>query len=344
MNLKPEQLPQHLQGKLAPLYVVHGDEPLLALEAADRIRAAARKAGYAEREVFTVETGFNWSNLLFAGNSLSLFGSMRLLDIRIPSGKPGIEGAKVIQEFCSALPQDTVTLVTLPKLERQAQNSQWFKALAQDGVVVTVYQVERSRLPQWIQQRLAAQGQQADADTLTFLADSVEGNLMAAQQEIQKLALLLPQGRLSFEQVKDAVLDVARYDVFKLGDVMLAGETARFARMVEGLRGEGEAPTLVLWALTQEIRALTRIKQGQRTGMAMGQLMRAARIWESRQPLVEKALRRVAEPTLKLALQRAASLDKLIKGLRAGDVWDELLQLGLLLTANARNEHNLKQR
>ena len=331
MNLKPEQLPQHLQGKLAPLYVVHGDEPLLALESADRIRLAARKAGYAEREIFTVETGFNWSNLLFSGNSMSLFGSQRLLDVRIPSGKPGIEGGKVIQQFCKDLPPDTVTLVTLPKLERQAQNALWFKALEQAGAVVTVYPVERNRLPQWIQQRLSTQGQQADADTLTFLADSVEGNLMAAQQEIQKLALLLPQGKLSFDQVKDAVLDVARYDVFKLGDAMLVGDAARFARMTEGLRGEGEAPTLVLWVLTNEIRAMAKIKQGLRKGAALGQLMRSARIWESRQPLVEKALRRLAEPTLRLALQQAAALDQLIKGLRAGDAWDELLQLGLLV-------------
>lgn len=331
MNLKPEQLPQHLQGKLAPLYVVHGDEPLLVLEAADRIRVAARKSGYAEREIFTVETGFSWANLLFAGNSMSLFGSQRLLDIRIPSGKPGIEGGKAIQQFCKDLPPDTVTLITLPKLERQAQNALWFKALEQAGAVVTVFPVERNRLPQWIQQRLAAQGQQADADTLTFMADSVEGNLMAAQQEIQKLALLLPQGKLSFDQVKDAVLDVARYDVFKLGEAMLIGDAARFARMTEGLRGEGEAPTLVLWVLTNEIRAMAKIKQGLRKGTSLGQLMRSARIWESRQPLIEKALRRLAEPTLRLALQQAALLDQLIKGLRAGDVWDELLQLGLLV-------------
>ena len=331
MILKPEQLPQHLQGKLSPLYVVHGDEPLLVLESADRIRMASRKAGYIEREIFTVETGFSWANLLFAGNSMSLFGSQRLLDIRIPSGKPGLEGGKMIQQFCKDLPPDTITLITLPKLERQAQNALWFKALEQAGSVVTVYPVERNRLPQWIAQRLAAQSQQADTDTLAFLADSVEGNLMAAQQEIQKLALLLPQGKLSFEQVKDAVLDVARYDVFKLGDAMLLGDATRFARMTEGLRGEGEAPTLVLWVLTNEIRAMAKIKQGLRKGAALGQLMRSARIWESRQPLVEKALRRLAEPTLRLALQQAAKLDQLIKGLRAGDAWDELLQLGLLV-------------
>ena len=338
MNVRPEQLAQHLQGKLAPLYVVHGDEPLLALEAADWIRAAAKKAGYAEREIFTVEAGFSWENLLFSGNSFSLFGDQRLLDVRIPSGKPGIEGGKTIQQYCAALPQDSVTLITLPKLERQTQNSQWFKSLESAGVVVAVYPVERNRLPQWIQQRLADQGQQADKDTLEFLADSVEGNLIAAKQEIQKLSLLLPQGRLSFEDVKNAVLDVSRYDVFKLGDTMLIGDTVRFAKMVEGLRGEGEAPTLILWVLSNEIRALAKIKQGQRKGAALGQLMRSARIWEARQPLVEKALRRVAEPTLKLALQQAAALDKLIKGLRSGDVWDEILQLGLLLTTSTQKK------
>lgn len=339
MNLRPEQLPPHLEAKLAPLYVVHGDEPLLALEAADQVRAAAVRRGHGEREVITVEPGFNWSSLLQASASLSLFASRRLLDIRIPSGKPGTEGAKALQAFCAVLPQDTITLVNLPKLDRQAQNSQWFKALEGAGVVVQVYPLDRSRLPQWIAQRLAAQGQRAGADTLQFLADAVEGNLLAARQELQKLALLLPSGELTFEQVKDAVLDVARYDVYRLGDAMLAGDAPRLVRMMAGLQGEGMAPTLVLWAVVQEIRILAKLKHEIGRGGHLAQAARAARIRDARLPLVEKALARLSRQGLEQALEQAAAADRLIKGLGTGDIWDVLLQLALgVCRGNGRME------
>ena len=331
MKLKPEQLEQHLQRGLQRLYVVFGDEPLLVQEAADAIRAAAKNAGHHEREIFTVEAGFNWGALLLSGNSMSLFASRRLFDVRIPTGKPGVEGAQKLQEYCTALPLDTVTLITLPKLDRQAQNAKWFGALEGVGVVVAVYPVERARLPQWIRERLARQNQQADAQTLQFLTDQVEGNLLAAHQEVQKLALLFPEGKLSFEGVQDAVLDVARFDVFKLSDTLLGSDVARLARMMDGLKGEGVAPTLVLWAITQEIRALLRIQSGLRLGRPLGVLMREARVWESRQAGIERALSRLSIDVLERALLAAAQLDRLVKGLRQGDVWDELLQLGLAL-------------
>jgi DNA polymerase-3 subunit delta len=335
VRLNPDQLSSHLQRGLAPLYVVSGDEPLLAMEAADAIRAQARKLDYAEREVFTVEPGFSWQNLLASGNSLSLFASRRILEIRIPGGKPGVEGAKALEQYCSALPSDTLTLVLLPRLDKQAQASKWFKALEHAGVVVQVYPVELSRLPQWIGMRLAAQGQKADNDTLRFLADRVEGNLLAAHQEIQKLALLFPAGDLRFDQVREAVLDVSRYDVFSLSEAMLAGDAARLARILEGLKAEGVAANLALWAMTQEIRTLARLKGGTRRGVPLSQLMRDARIWESRQGLFQKALGRVAESRLIGALQQAAALDRMIKGLARGDVWDELLQLGLAVARKA---------
>lgn len=331
MRVAADQLGKHLEKGLQPLYVVHGDEPLLAIECADRVRTAARRAGYTEREVFTVETGFDWSSLSMAGNSLSLFASQRLMEVRIPGGKPGTEGAQRLQDYCAALPQDTVTLVTLPKLDRQAQNSKWFTALEDAGVTVPVYPIERARLPQWVAGRLAQQGQRASAETLQFLADQVEGNLLAAHQEVQKLALLFPQGELAFAQVQEAVLDVARFDVFKLGDALLAGDAPRLARMLQGLQEEGEGAVLVLWALTNEIRTLLRIKAGLRRGESMPKLLREARVWESRQSLVERALKRVNEPVLEKALVRAAELDRMSKGLGAGDIWDEMLQLALRL-------------
>lgn len=332
MRVKPEQLAGHLKQGLATLYLVFGDEPLLAQEAADAIRAAARREGYGERELFTVESGFNWQNLLASGSNLSLFAERRIAELRIPTGKPGVEGSKTIEQYCSSLPPDTLTLVVCPKLDKTQQNSKWFKALDGAGVAVQVFPVERSRLAEWIAGRLAAQNQRAERDALQFLADRVEGNLLAAHQEIRKLGLLYPEGTLTFTEVKEAVLDVSRYDVFNLAEAMLAGETVRYARVLEGLRGEGVAPTLALWALTQEIRTLARLALGQSRGISLAQGMRDARIWESRQGLIERALRRMSGGKLVAAIKHAARLDRTIKGLERGDVWDELLQLGLRLT------------
>ncbi|MBS4097289.1 MAG: DNA polymerase III subunit delta [Sulfuricella sp.] len=332
MRIKPEQLATHLKQEPAPLYLVFGDEPLLALEATDAIRAAARGRGYDEREVFTVESGFNWQTLLASGSNLSLFAQRRIVELRIPTGKPGTEGSKIIDQYCANLPPDTLTLVTCPKLDKTQQGSKWFKALEGAGVVVQVFPVERGRLPDWIAGRLAAQDQRAGRDTLQFLADRVEGNLLAAFQEIRKLGLLHPPGELTFEQVKEAVLDVSRYDVFNLAEAMLNGESARYARILEGLRGEGVSPVLVLWALAQDIRLLTKLALGQNRGVPLAQGMREARVWDSRQPLLERALKRLSGGRLVAALKRAAFLDRMIKGLERGDVWDECLQLGLKLT------------
>ncbi len=333
MRIKPEQLSAHLKQEPAALYLVFGDEPLLALEAVDAIRAAARRHGYTEREVFSVESGFNWQKFLSSGSNLSLFAERRIAELRIPTGKPGAEGGKAIEQYCAHLPSDTLTLVTCPKLDKTQQNSKWFKALENAGMVVQVFPVERGRLPDWIAARLAAQEQRAGRDALQFLADRVEGNLLAAFQEIRKLALLHPPGELSFEQVKEAVLDVSRYDVFNLAEAMLNGDSARYVRILDGLRGEGVSPVLALWALAQDIRLLTRLALGQNRGVATAQGMRELRIWESRQPLLERALRRVGAGRLVAALKRSAFIDRMIKGLESGDVWDELLQLGLMVIA-----------
>ncbi|MDD5402994.1 MAG: DNA polymerase III subunit delta [Sulfuricella sp.] len=331
MRLKPEQLDQHLAKGLQPLYLVFGDEPLLAQEAVDAIRARARQEAYAEREVFMVERGFDWQNLLTSGNSMSLFASRRLVEIRIPSGKPGNDGSQALQAYCARLPADTVTLVMCPKLDKAAQAGKWFKAMEQAGVVVAVFPVERAQLPAWIGSRLARQQQRAEPQTLQLLADQVEGNLLAAFQEVQKLALLFPAGTLSFDQVKESVADVARFDVFKLGDALLAGDAARVSRVLDVLRGEGEDPVLILWALAREIRTLAKLRGGMRRGGSLPQLMRDAWIWEARQKLVEQAVKRTSEARLLQGLKRAAGIDRMIKGLARGDVWDELLQLGLTM-------------
>ncbi len=329
MRLDSEQLAQRLKGKLEALYTVYGDEPLLALEAADRIRQRAREEGFTEREVLTVESGFDWSQLAMSGSSMSLFGSLRLLELRIPSGKPGNEGADAIKRYASALPPDTLTLVSLPKLDRTALASGWFEALDRAGVAVAANPVPPARLPQWLAGRLAQQGQQASAETLQWLTDMVEGNLLAAQQELHKLALLFPPGQLELDAIRSAVLDVARYDVFQLGETLLRADRGRFARMLDGLKGEGTAPPLVLWAITEEIHALWRVAAAMAAGRPQQLAMRESRVWGARAELLPQALRRVSREDLEAALLHAAQVDRTIKGLARGDVWDELLRLGL---------------
>jgi DNA polymerase-3 subunit delta len=333
MQLRHDALDAHLAKSLAPLYVISSDEHLLALEAADKIRRTSRAQGFSEREVLVVERSFKWGALLAANQSQSLFGDRKLIELRIPGGKPGKDGGQALQDYAHALSPDNVTLITLPKLDWATQKSAWVAALQQAGVFIDIPLVERSQLPAWIGARLAAQRQSADRQGIDFIADRVEGNLLAAHQEIQKLALLHPEGKLSFEQIHDAVLNVARYDVFKLNEAMLAGDAARLARMLEGLKGEGEALPLVLWAMAEEIRTLLKLKAGVAQGRALGMLLKEYRIWGPRERMMEPALRRLTLPTLKTALQEAAQIDKMVKGLRAkayaGDAWDALLQLGL---------------
>jgi DNA polymerase-3 subunit delta len=336
MQIKSESLADHLAGTLAPLYVVSGDEALLVIEAADRIRLAARSRGFSEREVLVNERGFRWERLDESARSMSLFGERKLIDLRIPTGKPGREGAQALGALAARTGPDLMALVTLPRLDREQRSAAWFTALEKAGVVLEIALVERQRLPAWIGGRLAAQDQRCDGETLTFIAERVEGNLLAAHQEIQKLGLLFPKGPLSFEQVQDCVLNVARYDVFKLTEAMLAGDAARLARTLEGLRAEGDAPVLVHWVMTDEIRNLLRVALAQRDGRPLVQVLRELRIWGARERLYETALRRLRPAVLGAALQRAAELDKMAKGLRllrgSGSIWDELLRLGLLIT------------
>jgi DNA polymerase-3 subunit delta len=333
MMLRPEALEGQLAKGLAPLYVITSDEHLLALEAADRIRRAARAAGYSEREVLSVERNFKWGELLAANQALSLFGDKKLIELRIPGGKPGKDGSAALQSYARDLSPDNLTLITLPKLDWQTAKSSWVASLQQAAVYIEIPNVERAQLPGWIGVRLASQGQSADRQGLDFIADRVEGNLLAAHQEIQKLGLLYEPGKLSYEQVHDAVLNVARYDVFKLSEAMLAGDPGRLARMLEGLKGEGEALPLVLWAVSEEIRTLLKLKAGMAQGRPLGVLMKESRIWGPRERMMEPALRRIPLGTLEQALRDAAQVDKMVKGLRAkqyaGDAWDAMLQLAL---------------
>ena len=341
MPLRADQLPAHLARGLKRVYTVHGDEPLLAQEAGDAIRAAARAAGHTERQVFVVSgTHFDWSGLLGAAQAMSLFAERQLIEIRIPGGKPGKDGSEALLRYCAHLSDDVVTLLHLPKLDKQQQQSAWFTALDAAGVSLRVEPVERHALPAWIARRLAAQGQrvaegEAGQHTLAFFADRVEGNLLAAQQELQKLALLYAAGELAFEQVESAVLNVARYDVFKLGEAVLAGQTARVLRMIDGLRAEGEAAVLVHWSLAEDIRALSRVKRAIAQGRPLPMALQENRVWGQKQRAYERVLPLLTEHQLAHLLAAASICDGVIKGLKHPlwplEPWLALIRLALLL-------------
>lgn len=342
------QLAAQLRKGVQPLYVLHGDEPLLQQEAQDAIRAAAREQGYTERSSHTVAGAhFDWSAVLAAGGSLSLFADKQIVEIRIPSGKPGKDGSAALQQIAqSARGNDsTLTIVLLPRLDKATRTGAWFGALESAGTSVQIDPVERAQLPQWIAQRLAAQGQRVVAGeegqrTLQFFADRVEGNLLAAHQEIQKLALLHPEGELTWAQVEAAVLNVARYDVFKLSEAVLSGQVARMQRMLDGLQAEGEAEVLVHWTLAEDIRALKRVKDAMNAGKPLPMALRENRIWGNKERLFERILPQASDAALSRLLQSAHVVDGIVKGLKTPDWptdgWQALQRLALQVCKVAR--------
>lgn len=329
MKLRAEQLAATLNRGVAPVYAITGDEPLLVDEAAALIRQALYKQGVDTRQSFQADTGFDWRDWLAGFDALSLFASRQLVELRLPTGKPGVEGGKALEGWCANSPGDTWLLVLLPRLDRTGQASKWFTALERAGTVVTVTPPNLEQLPDWIGARLQAKGLRADQETRLFLAERVEGNLLAANQEVEKLSLLLPHGPIGLEDVKGAVLDVARYDASQLPEALLKGEAARFVRILDGLRGEGEAPPLALWVLTQEIRTLYRVALAASRGESPTAAMAGLRVWESKQKLISRALRRMDVGRLARALDLAARIDRNAKGLGGDDPWLLMKQLGL---------------
>lgn len=316
MQLRPDQLAAHLAKTLAPVYVLHGDEPLLVGEAADAVRRAARARGFAEREVLVTHSHFKWNGFQLAAGNLSLFGASKLIDLRIPSGKPGRDGGEVLQQYVRAPNPDVVVLICLPELDWQARKSAWFLALDEAGVAIELNAPALARLPAWIAERLARQQQSAPPSALELIASHVEGNLLAAHQEILKLGLLYPAGPLTHEQVEGAVLNVARYDVGKLQAALLDGDAARCARLLDGLKGEGVALPLILWTFANTARSIA----------------------APRGPQAQRAAARLSRREIHGALQRAARVDRMIKGVSAGDPWDELLQLALFFAKGTHRE------
>lgn len=342
-RLDPDRLIQQLQSaspQLDCLYVLSGDEILLINECADALRQAAVRAGYGERISLTLDARGDWSSIQAATQSVSLFGDRNLVSVAIPSGRPGRTGGEALQNLAATAKSggltDALVIITLPRLDRATRSAKWAQALAAAATSVEVNPIDRSRLPRWIGERLARQEQHVDNATLEWIADRVEGNLLAAFQEVQKLELLYPKGKISTEDVEQAVLNVARYNVFGLRDAMLAGQSARVLAMLDGLKAEGEALPLVLWAVGDEVRTLARLAAAQAGGDLQAE-MRRQRVFGNREPLIRQALNRVAPQVWPAAVQHAHDIDRLIKGLlpsgRMRDPWAELARLALRVAA-----------
>lgn len=331
MRLKAEQLDAALNKKLAPVYLIAGDEPLQLGEAADAIRRAAKKAGFENREVLTVDAHFEWASLSESADSLSIFADKKIIDLRLPSGKPGAEGSKALTDYCSRMPEDTLLLITSGKLDSNSLKAKWVQALDNAGIIVQVWPLTGQDLINWLQKRMTGKGLICDREGLRILAGRVEGNLLAAAQEIEKLYVLYGPVKLSRSDIESAVADSSRYDVFSLCDVMLAGKTGRILKILLNLKSEGIPAPVVLWAIAREIRLLSSIKTAQQQGFSKDQALKNAHVWENRKALLINAEQRLGLAQLDKAMLMSAEIDRLIKGASKGDAWDMLLQVCLII-------------
>ena len=332
MRLYPEKLADHLQQKLLPVYLVSGDEPLLLQECCDQIRQKARAENCNEREI--IEGGasnFNWQDILHSASNMSLFADRKLIELRLPSGKPGAEGSKALCEYLDIASGDDVLLIVSGKIDKQSTNSKWYKALDKAGVTVQVWPVDAKNLPRWLQQRVRNAGMSIDDDALRLLCERMEGNLLAAVQEVEKLKLLAADSKITMQTVTEAVSDNARYNLFDMADNALKGNASVSLRMLYGLRAEGTEPPVVLWALVREIRTLYEAQLDCDSGQSAQQALSSRRVWQNRMPLMQAALTRHDTHSLSLLLEQAARADGSIKGFADGKPWDNLSRLVITL-------------
>lgn len=331
-KIRPEQLGAALKKNLAPVYLVCGDEPLLIQESSDAIRHTATKAGYSERELYHADTHFDWHYLLNAINSLSLFAEKKIIEVRVSNAKVDDSGAKVLLEYCDKAPNDIVLLLIFPKLDKKAQNSAWFKAVENCGHSIIIWPVGPQQLHRWIEQRLNAAGLSARSSAIEILCTKIEGNLLAAVQEIEKLKLLTRNGDIDSQLMTEVVMDSARYSIFGLIDKALEGDSRAAALNLRGLQGEGAAPPTVLWALTREIRILAAIKESMETGESFDLAARKSGVWDNRKSLIRNAVQKLKLQQLQTLIRMAGLADRTIKGLAKGDVWSIFLDMTLALT------------
>jgi DNA polymerase III subunit delta len=329
MRLQAHQLADYLTRCFAPIWLVFGDESLLVAEATDAIRARARENGYTERVLLPVQAGFDWNALAQAGANLSLFGDRQLIELRLSSAKLAEAGAQALRRYAGAPPDTCTLLITAPKLESRAQKADWLEAIDKAGVVVAIRAVEAAQLPAWIEARMRAAGLQPTREAVTLIAERVEGNLLAAKQEIDKLQLLYGASAIGAEAVLSAVADSARFTIYDLPDAALQGDGARAARILQGLRAEGVEPPLALWALTRELRVLASLAHAQARGQPLEPILARNRVWDARKGTLKRGLQRHSVQGARGLLQQAAAVDRIVKGAAPGRPWDALLRLSL---------------
>ena len=339
MKIKPDQLTSYLQKslqtkELAPIFIISGDEPLLSQEAADSIRSAARQLNFTERETFDIDARFDWNLVFNETNALSLFADKKILELRSPNGKPGEKGSKALCELCENISESNLILVILPKLEKGGYQSKWMKTLESKGVHVQVWPVTPEQLPRWINQRLTQSGINASQAAIEILADRVEGNLLAAMQEINKLTLLSLEGAVDANIMSTVVADSARYNLFAFVDKILDGDAQSAAKALRGLRNEGTEPLALLWAITRELRILNKASHQILLGSAKDKALKTAGVWDKRIPIFRKALSRLSPAHLRMLIHQAGAIDRGVKGLRKADIWDELTTLALSIAGN----------
>ncbi len=327
VKLSGDNLAASLSRQLSSIYLISGDEPLLVNEAADAVRARARGQGFTERELHVVERGFDWQALLSNSKAMSLFAERKIIEIRMTNPTPGEQGADAIIELATEPSADNLVLIITGKMDGRVQSSRWVSAIEKHGVVVQIWPLELARLPAWIRDRLAKQNLKADAEAASLLAERVEGNLLAAHQEVEKLALLLPPGPVTADTIIDAVADSARFDVLQLGDAAMKGNAARALRVLEGLRGEDVEPPIVLWALNKDLQWIARCQHLMRRGQSADSAMNALYVWRNRQPAMKQALSRLKPKTVRELLLSAERADRMIKGVIRSDPWLEFERL-----------------
>lgn len=327
MKVTTETLPAQLDRGLPAICLVAGDEPLLVSEACDAIRAKARAAGFTERELHVVERGFDWEAMRANSRNMSLFADRKIIEIRLGSAGPGEQGTKVLGEFAQEPNGDTLVLVIAGKLDSKSLSTRWVSSIEKNGWLIQTWPIELPRLPAWIRERLKRHGLDVDQAAAMMIAERVEGNLLAAHQEIEKLALLYPAGKLSLEAVENAVVDSARYDVLQLGLAAMQAQTARAMRILQGLREEGVDSTVVLWGLKQDITWLSRVAHSMKRGQSADSAMNGEYVWRPRQPAMKQALNRLQSNAIQRLLIDASNVDKAIKGVRRSDAWLELQAL-----------------
>ncbi len=333
MRSAPKQISTVLQKGLLPVYLVTGDEPLQQGEVADEIRKAARKSGFTNREVLSVDTGFDWNSLALSADSMSIFADKQIIELRLTNAALGTEGSKALIHYCAHTNDDTLLLITMPKLGKDATKSKWFTALDAAGCVVQVWPLEGQDLLSWLQQRLQQRGLIVEPEGVKILASRTEGNLLAAVQEIEKLYVLYGQVKLTQQQILDAVADSSRYDVYKLLDAALSANVKRIFKVLAGLQAEGVAEPIALWALTREARVLVKVQQAIAQGQNRTLAFKNNQIWDKRQSLVESVLARLKPRDLNQILILSAKADRQIKGRQSGNAWETILEICLLFAS-----------